>query len=194
VLGLSYDVSGRTFLNHATQIQHCNAISEHPCQRQIVRDEEATHAGIGHLPNQLQNACPQRNIEHGHRLVSDEYAWLEYHRRSNRYSLALPTREFVRVPGSYIDRRNESHSFESLERNDFVFRAGTTYASHNQRFDDGLNYCASRVNRFERILEDHLESWSHGPQTSAVKCRDLFSVDKYCASFRLEQSHNCFGD
>ena len=105
--------------------------------------------------HQVEDPDADRDVEHADRLVREHDLWLDREGARNCDALALSARELVRVLRRDLLRREEADGAQQLvhalldlrRRNDAV---------DPQRTLDVMANRLDRVQRVERILEDHL--------------------------------------
>ena len=89
---------GRPEFHQSTGVHDCNTIPDGPSERQIVCDEEQGHpVSLSEIEEEADDACPDRDIEHGDWFVGDQQLWFENGGRGNAYSLALTAGQLMRV-------------------------------------------------------------------------------------------------
>ena len=107
------------------------------------------------LQDQIEDADPDRHVEHRDRLVGEDHARLDGQRARDRDALALAARELVRVLLRDLVGRHEADAREQLAHAP-VDRAARADAVDLQRPRDVVIDALDRIERRERILEDHL--------------------------------------
>ena len=85
------------FLHDPAEVHHCDPLREAGRCREVVRDHQDREAQLAQAVEDVEHACPHRDVEHRNRLVCDEHFGLEDERRGDRDPLALAARELVRI-------------------------------------------------------------------------------------------------
>jgi hypothetical protein len=107
------------------------------------------------LAHEVQDPEPDRHVEHRDRLVGENDLRLRGQGPRDRDALTLSARQLVRVLGGHDLGRDEAHRFEQL-----VNACGDLVVLHDAMDPQGPGEVVvdppDRVQRRERILEDHL--------------------------------------
>jgi len=102
---------GWSLLDHGAPVHYARTLRDLVHHPEVVRDQqEGQVEPFSNVPEQLQNPCPSRRIERGHRLVEDQELGLRGEGACDRDPLALPAGERARVPPGSV--RWKPHSTE----------------------------------------------------------------------------------
>ena len=107
------------------------------------------------VQHQVEDPDADRDVEHRRRLVGDEHRRLRRERARDRDALPLPTGQLVRVPGRVLFARHEADGFEQRVHAPVEAPAGRALVDL-ERPRDVMPHGLDRVQRPERVLEDHL--------------------------------------
>ena len=89
---------GRALLDDPAAVHHEHLIGHVARARDVVRDVEEGDAELPlELQDQVEDADPDRDVEHRDGLVGQDHARLDRQGARDRDALALPARELVRV-------------------------------------------------------------------------------------------------
>jgi hypothetical protein len=131
-----------------------------PHHRQVVRDH---HVGEPHLLLQIleevDHLSLDRHVECGHRLVGDDQLGFQGERTCDADALPLTAGELVRV--SVVVLRVESDQLEQILHRALGAVLGLDALDTERRAHDRPDR-VPRVQRRERILEDHLHVAAQG--------------------------------
>ena len=124
--------------------------------REVVGDVEEREVLVFlQVEDQVEDPDADRDVEHRGRLVGDEHGRLDGERARDRDALPLAARQLVRVLGDVALRRHEPDRVEQL-----VDALVDVCARHDavdlQRPREVVADRLDRVQRAERVLEDHL--------------------------------------
>jgi hypothetical protein len=93
VQGLGEDRLRRSKLDDLAQIHDCDPVGERPGEGEVVRYQYQCHADLVlELDQQFEDLTPHRSVQHGDRLIPDEYLGLERYGGRDDHPLALSTR------------------------------------------------------------------------------------------------------
>src|SRR5687768_5439778 len=145
-------------LDDLTRVHDEHLVGDVARAREVVRDvEEGELALLLQLQHQVQNPDPDRDVEHRGRLVGEDHARLDGQGAGDRDTLALAAGELVRVLGR---DRPGGHEADALEQ--LVHTLLDAIARHDlvdpERPLDVVRDRLDRVQRPERVLEDHLDA------------------------------------
>ena len=148
---------GRALLDDPAAVHHEHLVGDVARARNVVRDVEEGNSELPlQLEDEIEDADPDRHVEHRDRLVGQDHARLDGQRAGDRDALALPARELVRVLLRDLVGRHETDAREQLAHA-AVDRAARADAVDQQRPRDVVVDALDRIERRERILEDHLD-------------------------------------
>ena len=124
--------------------------------REVVRHvEECEPMALLELQDQVQNPDPDRDVEHRRRLVGDDHRWLDRERTCDRDTLPLAAGQLVRVLRGDPPGRHQADRLEQLVHPLVELSAG----DQTMNLEGSRDVVADRLDRVqrpERILEDHL--------------------------------------
>ncbi len=124
--------------------------------REVVRDVEERDAALLLEPDhQVQDPDPDRDIEHARRLVREHHRRFDGENARDRDALTLPAGKLVRVLRRHLLGRHEPDRAQQL-LDALVDLAPRDDAVDAQRALEMVADRLDRVQRPERILEDHL--------------------------------------
>ena len=141
-------------LDDASDVHHRHALADVLDHRQVVRDEEHGEAErVLQLEEQVEDLRLDRHVEGRHRLVGDDEPRVERERARDADPLALAAGERVRVALHVL--RPQADQPQQLDHavGPLLRRA---HAVHQERLADDVEERHPRVERGERVLEDHL--------------------------------------
>jgi hypothetical protein len=98
VLRIRNDLLRGTLLDDPPQVHDCDPVREMGGSREVVRDHQDPEPLLPQPVQQVQDACPNGNVQHRHGLVREEELRIQHQARRDRDALALAARELVREP------------------------------------------------------------------------------------------------
>src|SRR6202158_1983235 len=151
---------------------------------EIVGDEQhgrpQPHAD---LLEKLEHLRLDRDVEGGDRLVGNQYIGLERERPRNADALALTAGELVGIAlGRLLTQLDNAQEFPRAG-----MRLWCRHAVREEALGDDLPDRAPRIERGERVLEDHLHPLAVWAVLPARQLADLRAVDGDRTAIRLEQ-------
>ena len=147
---------GRALLDDPAAVHHEHLVGDVARARDVVRDVEEGDSELPlELEDEIEDADADRHVEHRDRLVGQDHARLDGERPCDRDALALPARELVRVLLRDLVGRHETDAREQLAHPP-VDGSARADAVDQQRPRDVVIDALDRIERGERILEDHL--------------------------------------
>src|SRR6059036_3354593 len=162
-------------------------VSRHP---DVVRDEhEGQTELIPELEQEIHDARADRYVEHGYRLVRHDELRLEDDRPRNCDPLPLTAAQLVRIPVHEVRRRRELGMLERLGNQILPILEGIRHAVNRQRLRDRIHHGEARVERFVRILEDHLYAATEVLQRPSLQRGDVVAVEQELAFRGLFEFH-----
>ena len=172
------DVLDRAALDDLAGVHDEDVVGDVTRARKIVRDvEEGDPALLFQPQHEVQDSDPDRDVEHADRLVGEDDLRLDGERARDRHALPLPARELVRVLRRDLARRNEADGVQQLV-NPLVHLRGRNDAVDPQWSLDVVANRLRRVQRPERILEDHLHLRAVAKNfPPAPRARDIAAVE-----------------
>ena len=129
-----------------------------PHDGEIMRDEDQRKPELpSQVDQQVHDLRLDRHVERAHRLVADDELRLEHERPRNPDALTLAARELVRIAVQLTCRSSPRARSISAHRRAHSPRATARAggSSSGSRHDVADRH--PRIQRRERILEDHLQ-------------------------------------
>src|SRR5438093_4302892 len=102
-------------LDHAAEIHDADATlaREVPRDRQAVRDQDDRHTELAaEREQEIEQADPNRDVDHRDSLVCDDDLRIDGQRASNRDTLTLAARELMRVFADEVLGRRQVDALE----------------------------------------------------------------------------------
>src|SRR5438132_2480782 len=187
---------GRPLLDEVAGIHHEHPICDVTRARDVMRDvEERDTFALTQLAHQVEDADPDRDVEHRDGLVGDDQLRPEGERLSESDTLALPAAQLVRKLSRGRPRRNEADGVEHTF--DLVRAAPATEAAAMQpdRAADRVRDPVGRVDRAVRILKDHRDVAAVGEAPLAVThSAERLALEVDLAARRLVDAREQAGD
>src|SRR6058998_3789044 len=157
-------------LDDPPQVHDGDSIGHVPRHPDVVRDEHQRQAEfVPELEQEIHDARADRDVEHGHRLVRDDELRLEDDRPRDGDPLPLTAAQLVRIPVNEVRCRCEFRVLERLRDQILPILEGIRHAVNRQRLRDRIHHGEARVERFVRILEDHLHAATEVLQRSSLQ-------------------------
>ena len=158
------DLIGVTQLDDPSEIHHGDAIADVADHGQIVRNEQHGEVSrAAHILEHVEHLGLHGHIECRDRFVQDEQLRLEHHRTGDGDALALSARELPWAPLAHAVRVETDLAHHALHALARLVRGNP--ADREPLGDDILDPTA-RVQRRDRILEDHLHPPQHLPHAT----------------------------
>ena len=156
--------------------------------REIVRDEEVGELELLlELFEQVDHLRLDRDVEGGDGLVGDDEVRVGRESAREADPLALAARELVRVAGGRVG--GQADGLEQLAHP--LPRPGPAReAVRAERLADDAPDAVPRVERGERILEDHLHSPAQRPQRPLSEFGDVTAVEDDAPRGRLVEAQD----
>src|SRR4051812_20140844 len=161
MFGRYEELRGRLQLDDDAALHHRDAVTDLRRHAEIVGDEQHREAEAGlEVFEQPQDLRLYGDVERGDGLVRDDDLGLERERARNTNALALAAGEFMRIAfeRAGIEADHLEKIASAVERH---FRIG---AGRDRAVGDDMTNLAPRIERSERILEDHLDAMALIPQ------------------------------
>jgi hypothetical protein len=114
-----------------------------------------------------------RHVERRHGLVAHDEARLDGERARDAHALALAAGEFVRIAARVLRREPD----EAQDLGDSLAAASFGEPVQRERLVERLRDGHARIERRERILEDHGQRAAHFPQRILVERREVASLE-----------------
>ena len=146
----------RALLDDLPRVHHEDVVGDVARAREVVRDvEERDPPLLLQLQHQVQDPDPDRDVEHARRLVGEQHDRLDGERPRDRDALPLAARELVRVLRRDVLGRHEPDRAQQVV-DALLELVALDDPVDLQRPLDVVADRLHRVQRAERILEDHL--------------------------------------
>lgn len=149
---------------------------------------------VAQVAQQVEDAQPDRDVEHRDRLVGQQDLGVGRQRAGDRDALALPSgqlvRELVHVPG----RGRELHPREQLLERGLELRAAQPALVDPDAARERVAHGVDRVQRPERVLEDHLHAPHVGAERPAAARGGVLAVQQDPAARRGHELREQPGD
>ena len=147
-----------------------------PDDREVVRDEQIREVELLlQLLEQVDDLRLDRDVERGDGLVGDDEVRVDRDRAGEADALALSAGELVRVTARRVG--GQADDLEQVA--DLRARlAPAREAVGPQRLADDAADAVARVERRERILEDHLHPPAQRPQLVLAELGDVLAVEE----------------
>ena len=160
MLGGGEERFGRRQLDDAAHVHHGHAVTHQPHHRQVMGHEEIGEPELGlEVLHQVEDLGLHRDVEGGHGLVGHHEARIEGEGARDADALALPPAEGVgiapHVLGPEPDQAEElGHAGQPL--------LPVAHAVGHERLGHDVEERSPRIERGERVLEDHLHLAAKG--------------------------------
>jgi hypothetical protein len=135
------------------EIHHRHIIGEVLDNSEIVRDEKIRKPKfILEIAEQVQHLSLYRDVQCADRFIADDEIRIARQGARDPDSLPLTTREFVRVTAGV--HRGEPHPLEQIANSAMAIPTAND-SVHLKGLGDDAPHRHSRIQRTERVLEDH---------------------------------------
>ena len=180
---------GRADLADLAEVHDDDAIAHVLHDREVVRDEDQREAVAGlHVLEQVEDLRLHRHVERRHRLVADDQLRVGDDGARDRDALALSTGELVR-PTTALLRRVETDGEHRLVDLLLLLLLGADAPDPQPLGDDVLDL-APRVQRRDRVLEDHLHARTRLAQLVAAQMRHVGALEEDLSRVRARELHD----
>jgi hypothetical protein len=150
-----------------------------------MRNDDVSQAKFGlQVLQQIDDLCLYRNVECRDRLVRDDHLWVERERTGYADALTLTAGKLMGI--SVVMLRIESDKLEQVLYGALDAVRGLDVLNPEWSPDDRADR-VPRVQRRERILEDHLHVLTERPQLPLRHVRDVVPVELDAATGGLDQ-------
>ena len=191
MLGVRDDLGRRADLHDAAEIHHRDAVGHDPREREVVRDEQARDLTLlAQVQHQAQDAGAERHVEHRRRLVGHDDVRIQHHRGRDRHALPLAARQVVRMALRDVGRRVQSGIAQGAQHHAPALRRVRGPAVDRQRFGDQIEHRLPRVERFVRVLEDHLDAGADRTHRPIRQRGDVLAAEHDRPPRRRDQPHH----
>src|SRR5258706_8639909 len=176
MLRIAQDLGGAALFDDLSEVHDGNFVGQIFHDRHVVRDEQVGNAKPAlQIPQQIQYLRLDRYIERAGRFVANDQPGFDCKRARYRDTLALPTREFVRIAVFHL------HAQTDL-RQDSVDARGARLpvaadAERDHPFLDDVQDAHSWIERAVRILKDDLKIAAPTPQFSGRQRRQIDAAE-----------------
>ena len=168
VAGTPVEAVGRPVFHQLADVHHRHPIAEVVHDRQVVGDEQEGESQLAlQVAQQANDLRLHRNVERGNRLVAHHELRLQAQRPGDADALPLAARELVRIAVQVVAahaHRFHQRLYPLLAVRELVDQQ--VLAHH-------LAHRHARVQRRERILEDHLHPAPHLEHALARQCQQV---------------------
>ena len=145
----------RTALDRTTRIHDLHTVDHTSDDTEVVRDQDDRRAQLVlDALHHLENLSLHGDVERRGRLVGDQHRRLVGDRHRNHHALAHATRELVRILHRTLIGLGNADDVEQLDRT-LVGIGLVDVLVGLQHLDDLATDLVDRVERRQRILEDH---------------------------------------
>ena len=166
----------RPLLDHAAEVHDRHVVGDVRDHRQLVGDEDHRQAEpLGQVDEQVEDLRLDRDVEGADGLVCDQKLGLRGEAACDRDPLSLAAAQLAREPARHLGR--QADQVEQLRDARASVGAGGD-AVHEQRLGDRGADGQPRVQRAERILEDHLDPPAHALQVLSRRARGRSTPSK----------------
>ena len=156
VTGVGVEVAGRGPLDQPAAVHHQHPVGEAGDDAQVVGDEQDGQvAGLPQFVEQVEHLGLDGHVESGGRLVRDQQVGVAGQSDGDHHPLAHPARQLVGVGVHETLRPGQVHLVEEVHCNVSHRPLVEIGAVKLQRLDDLAPGLQDRVQRGERVLEDH---------------------------------------
>ena len=187
VLRLVGDQVRRPGLDDLAGVHHRDRVREIPGRRDVVGDvEDREPLGVAQVGQQVEDAEPDRHIQHRDRLVGQQHARPHREGAGDRDTLPLAPGQLVRVLADELIRGGERHPFEQADDRLVQADARGGQPVHPQRPREVIPHVVHGVERGERVLQHHLHLARVAP-AAVVAGRDRAAAEQQLAGGRLDQ-------
>ncbi len=177
---------GRGDFDDLAEVHHRDPVRDVADDGEIVRDEEVGQPELAlELLHEVDDLRLDGDVERRDRLVADEKLRVQRERSCNTDALSLAAGELMRVATDRV--RRQADEGEQLAHASPGLRT-TGDGVDAKRFSDDTADRMPRVQRSERILEDHLHSSPERSQRTLLQVRDVLPIEDDPAGGRFVQS------
>jgi hypothetical protein len=165
-------------LDHPAGVHHQGLVGEVAGRGDVVGDvEDRQVEAFLEVAQQVQHAEADRDVQHGHRLVGQQGLGLGAERAGDRDTLTLAAGELVRELVEVTLGRGKADPAEQLVQRVLEVLIGPARVVVNlQRAGEVVADRVHRIQRRERVLEDHLDSGRVRPERTAALDRGGLAV------------------
>src|SRR5688572_1905549 len=179
------DLLGARRFDDAAKVHDDHPVGEMLHHAEVVADEEVGEAEIAaQLHEEIEDLRLDGDVERGDRLVANQKLGLDGERARYADAAALPAGELVRI-ARLVARIEPAAQKKRIE---VILELGALHdAVHERRLADDVGDAHARIERGERILEDHLhlESGFLRPAVADVAAGGLEDPSDHTAERRL---------
>ena len=154
VLGSLEELVGRRQLHEAPDVHHGHAVADVSHDAQVVRHEEIRQPKLGlQIEQEIQDLGLHRHVQGRDGLIGNHQARVQGQRPGDADALSLASAEGVREAAHVLGPEPDAAQEIRHVRLTLV---AILHAVHQQRLPDEIEQGHARIERGERILEDHL--------------------------------------
>ena len=169
-------------LHHPAEVHDGDPVGDEPRERQVVGDEQdADTAALAQLEHHPQDAAPERDVEHRHRLICDQHVRAERHGTRDRDTLPLAARQLVGELVAETCRRAQTCVVERLVDPRGPLPVGADGVDR-QWLGHLIADAAPRIEALVGVLEDDLDAPSIVAQGAAADARDITALEQHLAT------------
>ena len=182
------ELVGRRDLDDRAEVHDRDPVGDVADDREVVRDEEVREVELLlQALEQVDDLRLDRHVECGHRLVGDHEVGVQGEGAREADALALAARELVREAASGVGREPD----DAEELADSTRRGPAPGEPvRAQRLADDPADAVARVERGERVLEDHLHPPTQRAEVALAQPRDVLPVEEDPAVGGLVQAQD----
>src|SRR6266545_4649079 len=179
--------SGRD-LDDPAEVHDCDPVGDVPDDGEVVCDEEVREAELFlELLEQVDDLRLNRDVESGHRLVRDDEVRVEREGSGKADPLPLSARELVRVAAGGVG--GEPDRLEKIADPSRRLSSRREPVCPQGLADDPAD-TVPRIQRRERVLEDHLHPPPERTELPVAELRDVAAVEENPALGGLVQAQD----
>jgi len=180
---------GRTGFHHAAEVHDHDALAEVFDDGEIVRDEQVREPTVTlDVLKQIDDLGLDADVEGADRLVTDYEPWLDGEGAGNTDALPLASAELVGE--SVRDVGSETDALQEFGDTGLPGGLRIPQSVDDQRFANALSHRHPRIQRMERVLENHLELPPERAEGAGSQGGDVLSVEEDPAAGGFEQSQD----
>jgi hypothetical protein len=177
----------RTGFHHATEVHDHDALAEVFDDGEIVRDEQVREPAVAlDVLKQIDDLGLDAHVEGTDRLVTNDKPWLDGEGAGDADALPLASAELVGE--SVRDVGSETDALQEFGDTGLPGGLRIPQPMDDQCFADALSHRHPRIQRMERVLENHLELSPERAEGTGSQGRDILAVEEDPAAGGFQQS------
>ena len=187
---------GLADLDEAAEVHDADPVGHEADYCEVVGDHQIGEAEpVLQIAHEVENLGLDRHVEGRGRLVADDEIGVGGDRARNRDSLALAAGEFVRKLARVGSMKADELEQFADPGGDRTFSSGRGLpiadAKRANRLGDDAADPPARIERPERVLEDHLDAPpDRAPRGLVASPGEIDALDQHLPGSRLEQPDN----